>query len=194
MMNGRENGARNGNGKKTDKATEPPPLPRFFSRHRYLRNVLIAIVIVVGLVVGIVVDTGVKTAQRQNALQPFYDTSGLHVRAPSAKSFAANPSGSTWTTGRRCGSSTGPSVPTGPRPSVPGWCSSPTTTWREPRGRWWRGRTAPWVWGPQCAPLRSGASGRQHRLGVFDAGPWMGGDRHRLCRAGHTGYLGIPGR
>jgi hypothetical protein len=93
MMNGRENGARNGSGKKTAQATEPPPRPRFFSRHRYFRNVLIAIVIVVGLVVGIVVDTGVKTAQRQNALQPFYDTSGLHVSGPLGQVVRSQPLG-----------------------------------------------------------------------------------------------------
>ncbi len=67
--------------------------PGFFSRHRHIRNVLIVVVIVVGLVVGIVVDTSVKTTERQNALQPFYDTSALHVSGPLGQVVRSEPLG-----------------------------------------------------------------------------------------------------
>jgi alpha-beta hydrolase superfamily lysophospholipase len=66
---------------------------RFFSRHRLLRNLLIAIVVIVGLVVGIVVDSGVKTAQRQDALQPFYDTSHLRASGPLGQVVRSQPLG-----------------------------------------------------------------------------------------------------
>jgi len=90
MMNGR--GSDN-NGNVRRHGTEGPDRPRFFSRHRFLRNALIAVVVVVGLVVGIVVHTNVKTTQRQNALQPFYDTSGLRTSGPFGQVVRSEPLG-----------------------------------------------------------------------------------------------------
>lgn len=88
----------NGSGGDKDRSaehhdTEGRGRPRFFSRHHYLRNALIAVVIVVGLVVGIVVDANVKTTQRQNSLQAFYDTTGLHTSGPLGQVVRSEPLG-----------------------------------------------------------------------------------------------------
>src|SRR5579863_10448051 len=94
--NGKKGGARSAAAEEkgvAQAAATPGRRTRFFSRHRYTRNVLIVIVIVVGLVVGIVVDTSVKTAQRQNALAPFYDTSGLHLAGPLGQVVRSQPLG-----------------------------------------------------------------------------------------------------
>ncbi|HEY5026693.1 MAG TPA: lipase family protein [Acidimicrobiales bacterium] len=94
MMNGNGNGK--GGARDKDPAGHDPESAqrrRFFSRHRQLRNLLIVVVIVAGLVVGIVVDTGVKVAQRQNTLQPFYDTTGLHRAGPLGQVVRSQPLG-----------------------------------------------------------------------------------------------------
>jgi pimeloyl-ACP methyl ester carboxylesterase len=97
-------GSGNGNGKRTplDPPAQAPDASsqerapgrrRFFSRHRNLRNLVIVIVVVVAVVVGIVVDTGVKTTLRQNALQPFYDTTGMKTSGPLGQVVRSEPLG-----------------------------------------------------------------------------------------------------
>jgi len=71
----------------------PPRRGGFFSRHRGLRNFLIVVLIVVLIVIGLVVNSGVKTGQRQNALRPFYDTSGLHAAGPLGEVVRSQPLG-----------------------------------------------------------------------------------------------------
>jgi len=54
----------------------------FFSRHRHVRNAVIGVLAVVLVVAGALVYSNVKTTRQQNALQPFYDTTGLPAVGP----------------------------------------------------------------------------------------------------------------
>jgi pimeloyl-ACP methyl ester carboxylesterase len=89
MMNGHGDNDRSAAPRQTDQLRRPG----FFARHRRLRAVLVAVVVVAALVVGLVVHTNVKTVQRQNALQPFYDTSGLRTSGPLGQVVRTKPLG-----------------------------------------------------------------------------------------------------
>jgi alpha-beta hydrolase superfamily lysophospholipase len=65
----------------------------FFSRHRHLRTLLLVVLAGVLILVGVLVDSNVKTTLRQDALKPFYDTSGLHKAGPLGQVVRSQPLG-----------------------------------------------------------------------------------------------------
>ncbi len=75
-------------------ATPPAPTRRgFFTRHRAIRNLSIVVLVIVLVIVGIVADASHTATQRQNALQPFYDTTGLHLSGPLGQVVRSQPLG-----------------------------------------------------------------------------------------------------
>jgi len=65
----------------------------FFFRHKHVRNVLIGVLVIVLGLVGLVVYSQVRTTRAQNALQPFYDTSGLPRTGPLGQVVRSEPLG-----------------------------------------------------------------------------------------------------
>ncbi len=73
------------------------PNKSFWARHKHLKQILVglAIVVVVILVLisGLIIYSKLKASHRQNALQPFYDTSGLSINGPLGQVVRSEPLG-----------------------------------------------------------------------------------------------------
>jgi len=65
----------------------------FFTRHRHLRTFSFLVLAVVLIVVGLYVGSRIKTTKQQNALAPFYATSGLRVAGPLGQVVRREPLG-----------------------------------------------------------------------------------------------------
>ncbi|MGD0379051.1 MAG: lipase family protein [Acidimicrobiales bacterium] len=83
----------NVNGTLHPESPDPPVSGRFFTRHRGLRNFLLVVLAVALIVIGVVINTRTKAIQRQKALAPFYDTSGLHTAGPLGQVVRSQPLG-----------------------------------------------------------------------------------------------------
>ncbi len=65
----------------------------FFSRHRGLRTISFLVLAVVLIVVGLYIGSQVKSTKQQNALAPFYNTSGLPRTGPLGQVVRRKPLG-----------------------------------------------------------------------------------------------------